>query len=215
MSMSQRVGHELNLKQDEVSYQIRYDTNVSPNTRIKFMTDGVLLKEVSQDLTLSRYSSIIIDEAHERSLNTDVLIGVLSRVVKLREDMWRNKEQVTVKRYIKRADGVLTPVERTEVVRPLKLIIMSATLRVQDFTANRTLFERPPPVIHVKARQFEVFSFNFCLLLLTLFSRSSHISVGGQRITTLQKPTRKHARFMLNFLMEVISFQQQRHCLVF
>ena len=51
------------------------------------MTDGVLLREVAIDLLLGKYSAIIVDEAHERSVNTDVLIGVLSRVVKLRREM--------------------------------------------------------------------------------------------------------------------------------
>jgi ATP-dependent RNA helicase DHX37/DHR1 len=51
------------------------------------MTDGILLREVSIDFLLSKYSAIIIDEAHERSINTDALIGVLSRVVKLRREM--------------------------------------------------------------------------------------------------------------------------------
>jgi ATP-dependent RNA helicase DHX37/DHR1 len=48
------------------------------------MTDGVLLKEISLDFLLKDYSSIIVDEAHERSLNTDILIGLLSRIVRLR-----------------------------------------------------------------------------------------------------------------------------------
>jgi len=60
------------------------------------MTDGVLLREVAQDLLLNNYSAIIVDEAHERSVNTDVLIGVLSRVVKLRREMSLEKDS-TVK----------------------------------------------------------------------------------------------------------------------
>jgi hypothetical protein len=61
------------------------------------MTDGVLLREVAQDLLLNNYSAIIVDEAHERSVNTDVLIGVLSRVVKLRREMSQEKDSaVTV-----------------------------------------------------------------------------------------------------------------------
>jgi hypothetical protein len=55
------------------------------------MTDGVLLREVAIDLLLQQYSAIIVDEAHERSVNTDVLIGVLSRVVKLRRSMSSEK----------------------------------------------------------------------------------------------------------------------------
>jgi len=54
------------------------------------MTDGVLLREMATDFLLSRYSVIIVDEAHERNLNTDILIGTLSRVIRLREEMWRD-----------------------------------------------------------------------------------------------------------------------------
>lgn len=89
MSMAARVAHEMSLSSSKVSYQIRYDATVSPSTSIKFMTDGVLLRELATDFLLTKYSVIIIDEAHERSMNTDILIGVLSRVLKLREDMWK------------------------------------------------------------------------------------------------------------------------------
>ena len=89
MSMAARVGKELSLPDSKVAYQIRYDTTTSPSTVIKFMTDGVLLRELATDFTLSKYSVIIVDEAHERSVNTDILIGVLSRVVKLRGELWK------------------------------------------------------------------------------------------------------------------------------
>ncbi|KAG6868632.1 hypothetical protein C0993_000222 [Termitomyces sp. T159_Od127] len=135
MSMAARVSHELSLTSSRVSYQIRYDATVSPSTSIKFMTDGVLLRELANDFLLTKYSVIIIDEAHERSINTDILIGVLSRVLKLRETMWK--------------DG-------KEGAKPLRLIIMSATLRVSDFSENKTLFPTPPPVINVAARQHPV-----------------------------------------------------------
>ncbi|KAJ7780656.1 P-loop containing nucleoside triphosphate hydrolase protein [Mycena maculata] len=135
MSMAARVAHELSLPSSRVSYQIRYDATVSPSTSIKFMTDGVLLRELAADFLLTKYSVIIIDEAHERSMNTDILIGVLSRVLKLREDMWK---------------------AGTADVKPLRLIIMSATLRVSDFAGNKTLFSTPPPVINVAARQHPV-----------------------------------------------------------
>ena len=87
ISMSKRVNDEMNFKEQDaiISYQIRYDGNWNVSTtRIKFMTDGVLLKEVQMDFMLSKYSSIIIDEAHERSVYTDILIGLLSRIVPLR-----------------------------------------------------------------------------------------------------------------------------------
>ncbi|NWI67953.1 DHX37 helicase, partial [Todus mexicanus] len=111
-----------------VSYQIRYEGNVTDETQIKFMTDGVLLKEIQKDFLLSKYKVIMIDEAHERSMYTDILIGLLSRIVPLREKK-----------------GL-----------PLKLIVMSATLRVEDFTDNKRLFSVTPPVIQVDARQFPV-----------------------------------------------------------
>lgn len=88
MSMAMRVGQELALP-SRVAYQVRYDTTTAPSTAIKFMTDGVLLRELATDFTLSKYSVIIVDEAHERSVNTDILIGVLSRVVRLRENLWK------------------------------------------------------------------------------------------------------------------------------
>ncbi|CAG8444457.1 12685_t:CDS:10 [Funneliformis mosseae] len=135
VSMSKRVAQELSLSEQEVSYQIRYDATTSPKTIIKFMTDGVLLRELANDFLLSKYSSIIIDEAHERSLNTDILIGVVSRVLKLRAELSE---------------------EEKSKIKPLKIIIMSATLRVSDFTQNKNLFVMAPPVINVNARQFPV-----------------------------------------------------------
>ena len=53
----------------------RYEGNVTENTKIKFMTDGILLREVQSDFLLTKYCVIVIDEAHERSVNTDILIG--------------------------------------------------------------------------------------------------------------------------------------------
>ncbi|KAM3611065.1 uncharacterized protein V6R79_012970 [Siganus canaliculatus] len=128
VSMSHRVAKEMSLSTRVVSYQIRYEGNVTNETKIKFMTDGVLLKEIQKDFLLQRYSVIIIDEAHERSVYTDILIGLLSRIVPL-----RNKKGM-----------------------PMKLLVMSATLRVEDFTDNTKLFRTPPPVIKVDARQFPV-----------------------------------------------------------
>jgi len=80
ISMSHRVAKELNLSTDIVSYQIRFEGNASSKTKIKFMTDGVLLKEMEKDFLLSKYSAICIDEAHERSLYTDILIGTLLKL---------------------------------------------------------------------------------------------------------------------------------------
>ena len=134
VSMAKRVSVELGNEGHRVGYQIRFDAMVNAVTAVKFMTDGVLLRELATDFTLSKYSAIIIDEAHERNINTDILIGVLSRVLRLRKDMS----------------------EENKDIKPLKLIIMSATLRVSDFTENSVLFPIPPPVISVSARQYPV-----------------------------------------------------------
>lgn len=134
VSMSRRVAEELGDHSGSVAYQIRFEGTVSDKTAIKFLTDGVLLREIAQDITLRKYSAIIIDEAHERSVNTDILIGMLSRVIKLRTEL--SEEDPTIK--------------------PLKLIIMSATLRIEDLTMNSTLFPTPPPVLEVEGRQHPV-----------------------------------------------------------
>lgn len=100
------------------------------------MTDGVLLREVSNDFVLSKYSAVVLDEAHERSVNTDVLIGMLGRIVDLRAKQAKEDPQ---KYY------------------PLKLIIMSATMRIADFADNKKLFRSgPPPIVQVEGRQHPV-----------------------------------------------------------
>jgi ATP-dependent RNA helicase DHX37/DHR1 len=97
VSLAVRVASELNQgpKSNLVAHQIRYSSTTSKDTAIKFMTDGVLLRELSTDFLLSRYSVVVVDEAHERGVNTDVLVGVLSRVAKLREKLWREKKDDT------------------------------------------------------------------------------------------------------------------------
>src|SRR5277367_2356148 len=71
----------------EVGYSIRFEDVTSAATRIKFLTDGLLLREALVDPLLSRYSVIMVDEAHERSLSTDVLLGVLKKIMKRRSEL--------------------------------------------------------------------------------------------------------------------------------
>ncbi len=96
ISMASRVAEELSPDPKSpsraVAHQIRHSTTLSPATRIKFMTEGVLLRELSSDFLLRKYGVLILDEVHERSLGVDVLIGALSRVVRLREEMWTRGE---------------------------------------------------------------------------------------------------------------------------
>ena len=66
---------------DKVGYTIRFDDKSSKETKIKFVTDGILVRECLQDPDLSRYRVIILDEAHERSLNTDILFTLVKQAV--------------------------------------------------------------------------------------------------------------------------------------
>ncbi|KAK5163618.1 putative ATP-dependent RNA helicase DHR1 [Saxophila tyrrhenica] len=140
-SVAARVSHELGSEYGKkVAHHVRYDTSVRKDTAIKFMTDGILLREIQKDFILSKYSVIVLDEAHERSVNTDLLIGMLSRIVPLRADLVK---------------------EKPEKHRPLKLVIMSATLShgVDSFLQNGKLWNRisgPPPVVEAEGRQFPV-----------------------------------------------------------
>ncbi|MEH6650726.1 MAG: DEAD/DEAH box helicase [Motiliproteus sp.] len=70
-----------------VGYQVRFDTTVSDTTRVKLMTDGILLAEAQHDRLLAKYDTLIIDEAHERSLNIDFLLGYLKRLLPKRPDL--------------------------------------------------------------------------------------------------------------------------------
>jgi pre-mRNA-splicing factor ATP-dependent RNA helicase DHX38/PRP16 len=70
-----------------VGYSIRFEDCTSKNCVIKYMTDGILLRESLNDPDLDNYSAIVMDEAHERSLNTDVLFGLLKKVTQRRVDL--------------------------------------------------------------------------------------------------------------------------------
>lgn len=70
-----------------VGYAVRFENHTSPQTRIKFCTDGLLVREALADPLLSRVSVVIVDEAHERSLHTDVLLGLLKKMQRRRPDL--------------------------------------------------------------------------------------------------------------------------------
>ncbi|KAI9866803.1 MAG: DEAH-box ATP-dependent RNA helicase prp43 [Trichoglossum hirsutum] len=88
MSVAQRVADEMDVKLgDEVGYSIRFEDVTSQKTVLKYMTDGMLLREAMNDPDMHRYSCIILDEAHERTLATDILMGLLKEVAIRRPDL--------------------------------------------------------------------------------------------------------------------------------
>ncbi|XP_043708832.1 ATP-dependent RNA helicase DEAH13-like [Telopea speciosissima] len=148
LATAKRVAFELGLRLGkEVGFQVRHDKKIGDHCSIKFMTDGILLREVQSDFLLRKYSVIVLDEAHERSLNTDILIGMLSRIIQIRQRLYEEQQEKVL-------SGVKISPEN--LVSQLKLVLMSATLRVEDFVSERRLFNENPPVIEVPTRQFPV-----------------------------------------------------------
>nr|BAS01471.1 putative ATP-dependent RNA helicase CDC28 [Lotharella vacuolata] len=87
INLSRRVSHEMNVNLGiEVGYSIRFEEQISYKTKIKFMTDGILLREVVSEPTLAYYSVIMLDEAHERSVYTDILFSLLKDIVFYRKN---------------------------------------------------------------------------------------------------------------------------------
>ncbi|KAL6635093.1 hypothetical protein ACP70R_027764 [Stipagrostis hirtigluma subsp. patula] len=163
LATARRVSYELGLKLGkEVGFQVRHDKRVGSNCSIKFMTDGILLRELQGDILLRQYSVIILDEAHERSLNTDILIGMLSRVIKIRKAVYSDQQE-------KIRSGL--NINPEEMISQLKVVLMSATLQLKDFISNRRLFDVIPPAVKVPVRQFPV---------TIHFSRRTHDDYLGQ-----------------------------------
>ncbi|XP_022034335.2 ATP-dependent RNA helicase DEAH13 isoform X1 [Helianthus annuus] len=149
LATARRVAFELGVGLGkEVGFQVRHDKRIGDSCSIKFMTDGILLRELQNDFLLKRYSTIILDEAHERSLNTDILTGMLSRVIVERQKIHEQQTAYEV------STGKTITADKK--IHPLRLILMSATMRVEDFVSGVKIFSNPPPIIEVPTRQYPV-----------------------------------------------------------
>ncbi|EEC48810.1 predicted protein [Phaeodactylum tricornutum CCAP 1055/1] len=88
MSVAARVAQEMNVRLGhEVGYSIRFENCTSPKTILQYMTDGMLLREILTQPDLASYSCMVIDEAHERTLHTDILFGLVKDIVRFRSDL--------------------------------------------------------------------------------------------------------------------------------
>ncbi|KAF2716617.1 P-loop containing nucleoside triphosphate hydrolase protein [Polychaeton citri CBS 116435] len=112
ISLARRVAEEMGTPcgssspASKVGYSVRFDESTSPSTRVKFLTEGMLLQEMLRDENMKEYSCIIVDEVHERSVNVDLILGFLKRLVQ----------------------------KRRSTKRPLKVVVMSATADVDSLT---------------------------------------------------------------------------------
>ncbi len=110
-SVAERIAAELGTTigdpESVVGYQVRFTDRTSRSSRVKLMTDGILLAELQRDRQLSRYDTIIVDEAHERSLNIDFLLGYLKRLLPRRPDLKLviTSATIDVERFARHFDG--------------------------------------------------------------------------------------------------------------
>lgn len=119
-SLARRVAEECGCALGSlVGYTVRFDDCSSDKTRLKYVTDGTLLQEILSDKLLEAYDIVIIDEAHERTLRTDMILGFLKQIQRRRKEMARTGERAA---------------ESQQQVGPLKIIVMSATLDAQRFS---------------------------------------------------------------------------------
>ncbi|KAF9312283.1 putative ATP-dependent RNA helicase dhr2 [Linnemannia elongata] len=132
INLARRVAEEVGTPLGQkVGYSIRFDDTSSKDSLIKYMTDGIMLRELLSDRLLLRYSVIILDEAHERTLRTDILFGMVKGIQKQRQDLIdRGRKDI----------------------QPLKIVIMSATLDAEKFSE----YFYGAKIMYISGRQFPV-----------------------------------------------------------
>ncbi|PPQ97821.1 hypothetical protein CVT26_012922 [Gymnopilus dilepis] len=139
-SLASRVASETQTPLGSlVGYSVRFDDRTSPSTRIKYLTDGMLVREMMADPLLGGYGVIVVDEAHERTLRTDVIIANLKKILRVRNGGGGD-------------DGAKGKGADKAPFNPLKVVIMSATLDAEKFSK----FFNNAPILYVKGRQHPV-----------------------------------------------------------
>ncbi|MDO4897952.1 MAG: ATP-dependent RNA helicase HrpA [Rothia sp. (in: high G+C Gram-positive bacteria)] len=149
-SVAERIAEELGQRIGEtVGYQVRFTSEVGENSAIKLMTDGILLAEIQQDRLLRKYSAIIIDEAHERSLNIDFILGYLKRIMPQRPDLKIVITSATIdpERFARHFSPSFVP--------GVGIVDDSLSAEEKEI-AEATLPDDAPPIIEVSGRTFPV-----------------------------------------------------------
>ncbi|CAO3645325.1 unnamed protein product [Cunninghamella blakesleeana] len=137
VNLAKRVAEETLTKLGtKVGYTVRFDDTSSKETLIKYLTDGMLLRELLSDELLLRYKVIILDEAHERTLRTDMLFGMVKKIQKIRKEKAQNGEDV----------------------EELKIVVMSATLDAEKFSE----FFDGAKILYVSGRLYPVDTYFTC-----------------------------------------------------
>lgn len=149
-SVAERIAEELGQTIGEtVGYQVRFTSEVGEGSAIKLMTDGILLAEIQNDRLLHQYSAIIIDEAHERSLNIDFILGYLKRIMPQRPDLKIVITSATIdpERFARHFSPSFVP----------GVGIVDETLSPEEKEiAEATLPDDAPPIIEVSGRTYPV-----------------------------------------------------------
>ncbi|KAJ1674374.1 ATP-dependent RNA helicase, partial [Spiromyces aspiralis] len=148
ISIAKRVAEEVGTPLGgRVGYSVRFDNVSSEHTQIKYLTDGMLLREVLSDPLLLRYRVVVLDEAHERTLRTDILMGMLKKIQKARATAAAEQQR--------RGNGG-REYEGEDRIEELKLVVMSATLDAERFAE----YFDGAPVLYVAGRQYKVTMYN-------------------------------------------------------
>ena len=157
-TVAKRVAEEVGCPPGTVvGHRVRFDDFTDASTRLVYVTDGMLLREATADPLLSRYSIVILDEAHERSLNTDVLFGVVKRAMLARRQQSSDEKTVPIDPTTMESKDAI--IQRRMMLKayqlslpPLKVVVMSATLDVETFQG----FFPTAKIIRIPGRTFPV-----------------------------------------------------------
>ena len=166
MSVAQRVAAEMGTQVGElVGYCVRFDDRSGPRTRIRYVTDGMLLREAMSDPLLSRYSVLVVDEAHERSLQTDVVLAILkaAQAARAKKAVGPTEAEPTEAEPTEAEPGTAAEPSATGIAPrakgaprraapPLKLLVMSATLELEVFCG----YFGGAPAVQVLGRAYPV-----------------------------------------------------------